>query len=32
MAAVVKLGPTPEHRLSFNARCFAEWRSSGRGT
>ncbi len=22
-AAVAKLGPTPEHRLSFNARCFA---------
>jgi ribonuclease HII len=25
-AAVVTLGPTPEHRLSVNARCFAEWR------
>jgi ribonuclease HII len=23
MVAVAKLGPTPEHRLSFNARCFA---------
>src|SRR6266498_2631667 len=23
MDAVAKLGPTPEHRLSFNARCFA---------
>ncbi len=22
--AVAKLGPTPEHRLSFNARCFAD--------
>jgi ribonuclease HII len=25
-AAVAKLGPTPEHRLSFNAACFAEFR------
>jgi len=25
MVAVAKLGPTPEHRLSFNARCFAEF-------
>jgi ribonuclease HII len=25
MAAVAQLGPTPEHRLSFNARCFAEF-------
>jgi ribonuclease HII len=24
MAAGAKLGPTPQHRLSFNARCFAE--------
>lgn len=24
MVAVAKLGPTPEHRLSFNARCLAE--------
>ncbi len=24
MVAIAKLGPTPEHRLSFNARCFAE--------
>ena len=24
-AAVAKLGPTPEHRMSFNARCFAEF-------
>jgi ribonuclease HII len=23
MVGVAKLGPTPEHRLSFNARCFA---------
>jgi ribonuclease HII len=30
--AVVKLGPTPEHRLSVNARCFAEWRGSSRGS
>ena len=32
-AAVVKLGPTPEHRLSYKAvaRCIAEWRASGRG-
>jgi ribonuclease HII len=29
--AVAKLGPTPEHRLSVNARCFAEWRASSRG-
>jgi ribonuclease HII len=28
-AAVTKLGPTPEHRLSVNARCFTEWRASG---
>jgi ribonuclease HII len=25
MAAVAELGPTPEHRLSFNARCFADF-------
>jgi ribonuclease HII len=25
MAAVAKLGPTPVHRQSFNARCFAEF-------
>jgi ribonuclease HII len=25
MAAVAQLGPIPEHRLSFNARCFAEF-------
>jgi hypothetical protein len=24
VGAVAKLGPTPEHRLSFNARCVAE--------
>jgi ribonuclease HII len=24
-AAVAKLGPTPEHRRSFNARCYAEF-------
>jgi hypothetical protein len=24
LVAVEKLGPTPEHRRSFNARCFAE--------
>ena len=24
IVAVAKLGPTPEHRLSFNARCFAD--------
>lgn len=29
-AAIVKLGPTPEHRQSVNARCFAEWRASSR--
>lgn len=29
-AAIVKLGPTPEHRLSVNAGCFAEWRANGR--
>jgi hypothetical protein len=23
MVAAAKLGPTPEHRMSFNARCFA---------
>jgi ribonuclease HII len=31
MTAVAKLGPTPIHRLSFNARCFAEFRAGGRG-
>jgi ribonuclease HII len=27
-AAVAKLGLTPEHRMSVNARCFAAWRGS----
>lgn len=27
-AAIVKLGPTPEHRMSVKARCIAEWRAS----
>jgi ribonuclease HII len=27
-ATVAKLGPTPIHRLSFNARCFAEYRAA----
>jgi ribonuclease HII len=33
-AAIVKLGPTPEHRLSFKgvARCIAEWRASSGGS
>jgi ribonuclease HII len=31
-AAVVKLGLTPEHRLSVHARCFAEWRASAATT
>jgi ribonuclease HII len=26
--AVAKLGPSPEHRMSVNARCYEEWRSS----
>ena len=30
--ALAKLGPTPEHRLSLKARCFAEWRSSSRAS
>ena len=29
-AAILKLGPTPEHRMSINARCIAEWRASSR--
>jgi ribonuclease HII len=28
-AAVVKLGPTPEHRLSVKAGCFAEFAARG---
>lgn len=31
-AAVVKLGPTCEHRTSFKARCFAEWRAASGGS
>lgn len=30
-AAVAELGPTPEHRLSFKARCFAEFGARGQG-
>jgi hypothetical protein len=30
--AIARLGPTPEHRLSLNARRFAEWRASSRGS
>jgi ribonuclease HII len=30
--AIAKLGPSPEHRLSFNARLFAELRASSRGS
>lgn len=34
VAAIRKLGPTPEHRLSNKAvaRCIAEWRASGGGS
>ena len=31
-AAIVKLGPTCEHRTSFKARCFAEWRAASGGS
>jgi ribonuclease HII len=26
-AAIVELGPSPQHRLSVNARCYAEYRA-----
>jgi ribonuclease HII len=34
VAAIVKFGPTPEHRLSNKAvaRCIAEWRANGGGS
>jgi ribonuclease HII len=28
MDAIAKFGPTPEHRLSLNVRCFGDWRAS----
>jgi ribonuclease HII len=31
-AAVTKRGPTPEHRQSVNARCYAVWRASRAGS
>lgn len=30
MAAIAKLGPTRQHRLSFNVRCFEEFRARPR--
>jgi len=31
MAAVATLGPTPVHRLTFKARCYADFDAQGRG-